>query len=91
MEKTIITAAILVVSLISFFSFTEKKREFTITFTEEDINKHFNKLSAIRQIADESNLPHAQVKFIVLSIDSLQQHFLVQVQKQLPKDSTQKK
>ena len=40
------------------------EKEFTIKFSETEINKHWQKLEAIKQIVNESNLPHQQVVFI---------------------------
>ncbi|MFM1836419.1 MAG: hypothetical protein RJA04_1107, partial [Bacteroidota bacterium] len=44
----------------------------TMRVAEPTINYHWNNLNNIKAIADQSNLPHAQVKFIIASIDSLQ-------------------
>lgn len=44
----------------------------TVKFTEPQINYHWQNLEAIKQVADQSQLPHNQVKFIIGAIDSLQ-------------------
>lgn len=88
MKKTIIAASLILTTL---FAFNEKQKDYVVTFPEAELNKQFNKLNLIKQIADESNLPHPHVKFVILTIDSLQMHIAAQVQKQVTKDSTKKK
>ena len=88
MKKTII----LLVSVFIFGSaFMAAEKEFTIKFSETEINKHWQKLEAIKQIVNESNLPHQQVVFIAKSIDSLQMSIASQVQKQISDSSKTKK
>ncbi len=55
----------------ALFSFAAEKF-ITMRVAEPTINYHWNNLNNIKAIADQSNLPHAQVKFIIASIDSLQ-------------------
>lgn len=85
MKKTII----IILAFVFTSAFIAKEKEFTIKFSESEINKHWQKLSAIKQIVQESNLPHQQVVFIEKSIDSLQMLIASQVQKQIS-DSTKK-
>lgn len=59
----------------------------TIKFSEPQINYHWQNLEAIKQVADQSQLPHQQVKFIVSSIDSLQKD----IARSAKIDSTSKK
>ena len=63
-------------------AFTAEKI-FTLKFSEVDINKHYQKLSLIRQIVDNSNLSHQDVVFVTKSIDSLQAEILNQVKVQV--------
>ncbi len=60
-----------VVASFALFSFAAEKF-ITMRVAEPTINYHWNNLNNIKAIADQSNLPHAQVKFIIASIDSLQ-------------------
>lgn len=80
MKKTLL---ILSAILLSSFTYNVIEKEFTIKFSETEINKHWQKLEAIKQIVNESNLPHQQVVFITKSIDSLQMTISAQIQKQI--------
>jgi hypothetical protein len=80
MKKTLL---ILSAILLSSFTYNVIEKEFTIKFSETEINKHWQKLEAIKQIVNESNLPHQQVVFIDKSIDSLQMTISAQIQKQI--------
>ncbi len=64
---------------------------FTLKFSEPAINKHYQKLSAIKQIVDKSNLAHQEVIFVKNSIDSLQAEILTQVKVQLAQETSSKK
>ena len=61
---TILTA----LALMSFAA----ERYITLKFSEPQLNYHWKNLENVKKLVDESNLPHAQVKFIINSIDSLQ-------------------
>ena len=45
------------------------EKTFTLKFSETDLNKHYQKLSVIRQIVDNSNLSHQEVDWICLFWD----------------------
>ncbi|MHA8075446.1 hypothetical protein [Aquirufa sp. TARAVU-A1A] len=62
---------LLVATSVALFSFAAEKF-ITMRIPEPTVNYHWNNLNNIKAIADQSNLPHAQVKFIIASIDSLQ-------------------
>jgi hypothetical protein len=66
MKKILVLAA-----SVALFSFAADKF-ITMRIPEPTVNYHWNNLNNIKAIADQSNLPHAQVKFIIASIDSLQ-------------------
>jgi hypothetical protein len=66
MKKILLLAA-----SVALFSFAAEKF-ITMRIPEPTVNYHWNNLNNIKLIADQSNLPHAQVKFIISSIDSLQ-------------------
>jgi hypothetical protein len=55
-----------------------------IPFSEVEIDKHYQKLSVIRQIVDNSNLSHQEVVFVTKSIDSLQTEIITQVEPVAP-------
>lgn len=48
------------------------ERFISMRLPEPTVNYHWQNLNNIKSIADQSNLPHAQVKFIMSAIDSLQ-------------------
>ncbi len=66
MKKTLTILAIL--GLMSFAA----EKYIAVKFTEPQLNYHWKNLENVKKLIDESNLPHAQVKFIINSIDSLQ-------------------
>lgn len=69
---TIVGAAVFAaVTTTALFSFVADKF-INVRFTEPQIDFHWKNLEAIKQVADQSQLPHQQVKFIVGAIDSLQ-------------------
>ena len=57
--------------LIGLFAFTSEKL-YVFKFSEPQINYHWQNLEAIKQMMDQSALPHNQVKQAVGAIDSLQ-------------------
>ena len=71
-------------------AFTAEKT-FTLKFSETDINKHYQKLSFIKQIVDNSNLAHQDVMFVTKTIDSLQADILSQVRAQVEAPAPAKK
>jgi hypothetical protein len=60
-----------ILSAFALMSFAAE-RFIAVKFTEPQLNYHWRNLESIKKIVDESNLSHAQVKFILKSIDSLQ-------------------
>jgi hypothetical protein len=66
------------------------EKTFTLKFSETDINKHYQKLSVIRQIVDNSNLSHQEVVYVTKAIDSLQAEILTQVKAQIEPAPTKK-
>ena len=67
--------------ILALTAFTADK-VYTLKFSEEALNKHFNNLSAIKAVVEKSNLPHQEVVFVLNSIDSLQKSILEQVKAQ---------
>ena len=63
-----------ILSALALMSFAAE-RFIAVKFTEPQLNYHWRNLENVKKIVDESNLPHAQVKFIIKSIDSLQNDF----------------
>ena len=85
MKKQVKNSVIgIVVSMILLImaSFTAEKI-FVLKFTESDLNKHLQKLSAVKQIVDNSNMSHQDALFITRTIDSLQLEMISQVKAQL--------
>lgn len=66
------------------------EKTFTLKFSETDINKHYQKLSVIRQIVDNSNLSHQEVVYVTKAIDSLQSDIVTQVKAQIEPAPTKK-
>ena len=66
MKKVLMLAGAL-----ALFSFAAD-RFISMRIAEPTVNYHWNNLNSIKAIADQSNLPHSQVKFIISAIDSLQ-------------------
>lgn len=62
---------LLLAATLALFSFAADKF-ISMRIAEPTVNYHWNNLNSIKVIADQSNLPHSQVKFIISSIDSLQ-------------------
>ena len=62
---------LLLAATLALFSFAADKF-ISMRIAEPTVNYHWNNLNSIKAIADQSNLPHSQVKFIISSIDSLQ-------------------
>jgi predicted DNA-binding ArsR family transcriptional regulator len=60
-----------IVLLLGLVAFSTEK-VYIFRFTEPQINFHWQNLEAIKQIMDQSALPHNQVKQAVNAIDSLQ-------------------
>lgn len=61
----------LLAGTLALFSFAADKF-ISMRIAEPTVNYHWNNLNSIKAIADQSNIPHSQVKFIIASIDSLQ-------------------
>ncbi|UAJ14829.1 hypothetical protein [Aquirufa lenticrescens] len=60
-----------ILATLALMSFAAEKY-IAVRFTEPQLNYHWRNLENVKKMVDESNLPHAQVKFIIKSIDSLQ-------------------
>lgn len=81
MKKTAIIAA-----AILLLAFTTEKFV-SVKFTEAQINYHWNGINQVKQIVDQSSLPHNQVTYIIQTLDSLQKN----IQLSAKIDSTIKK
>ena len=66
------------------------EKTFTLKFSETDINKHYQRLSVIKQIVDNSNLSHQEVVYVTKAIDSLQADIVTQVKAQIEPAPTKK-
>ena len=66
MKKTI-----LILGVIALLSFAADKYV-TIKLSQQQLNYHWRNLESVKNIIDESSLPHTQVKFVINAIDSLQ-------------------
>lgn len=78
MKKLLVIIAALV--LVSFAA----EKFIVVKFKEDQINYHWQNLSAIKQVVSSSNLPHQQAIFVLKAIDSLQ----IDIQKSAILDST---
>jgi len=59
------------IAAITLVSFTVEKFV-VIKFKENQVNYHWQNLNAIKQVVNQSALPHNQAIFVLQSIDSLQ-------------------
>lgn len=89
-NKKFIKGILTGIGIMFLTAFTAEKT-FTLKFSETDINKHYQKLSVIRQIVDNSNLSHQEVVYVTKAIDSLQADILTQVKGQLVQEAPPKK
>ena len=78
--------ALAFIAVLGLLSFTIEKYV-VVKFTEEQINYHWQNLNAIKNVVNQSALPHNQVVFILQSVDSLQKD----IQTSAKIDSTSKK
>ena len=89
MNNNLLKGIFIGIGLILLTAFAAEKT-FTLKFSETDINKHYQKLSVIRQIVDNSNLSHQEVVYVTKAIDSLQAEILTQVKAQIEPAPTKK-
>jgi len=82
-NKTNMKQVSLILLAILLLSFVAEKFV-VIKFKEDQVNYHWQNLSAIKQVVSGSNLPHQQAVFVLKAIDSLQ----VDIQKNVTIDST---
>ena len=80
-KSTMIKLGAIATGIVLLTAFAADKY-YTLRFSEEALNAHFNNLTAIRGIVEKSNLPHQEVVFVVGSIDSLQKAIVGQVKSQ---------
>ena len=80
MKKTIL-ALFAVASLA--FGYQYSGKSLTVTASEEQWSYHFKNMAQIKEIVNQSNLPHQQVVFVITSLDSLQNLAYPQLLKQL--------
>lgn len=90
MKNNIIKGIFIGMGIMALTAFAAEKT-FTLKFSETDINKHYQKLSVIRQIVDNSNMSHQEVVYVTKAIDSLQSDILTQVKAQLEQPAATKK
>ena len=89
-SKNLLNGILIGMAIMALTAFTAEK-VFTFKFSETDINKHYQKLSVIRQIVDNSNLSHQEVIYVTKAIDSLQADIISQVKAQLVQETSSKK
>lgn len=77
---------IFALAAITLVSFTVEKFV-VIKFKEDQVNYHWQNLNTIKQVVNQSALPHNQAIFVLQSIDSLQKD----IQSSASIDSTLKK
>ena len=73
MKKTLLALSALI--LLSFAA----EKYAIVKFKEEQINYHWQNLSAIKQVISQSSIPHNQAVFCLQSIDSLQKDIQLNV------------
>ena len=87
MKKTIL-ALVVIASLAFGYQYS---KPLTVTATEEQWSFHFKNMAQIKDIVNQSNLPHQQVLFVLNSLDSLQNLAYPQLFKQLTDTAKSKK
>ena len=87
MKKTIL-ALVVIASLAFGYQYS---KPLTVTATEEQWSFHFKNMAQIKDIVNQSNLPHQQVVFVLNSLDSLQNLAYPQLFKQLTDTAKSKK
>jgi len=87
MKKTIL-ALVVIASLAFGYQYS---KPLTVTATEEQWSYHFKNMAQIKDIVNQSNLPHQQVVFVLNSLDSLQNLAYPQLFKQLTDTTKSKK
>lgn len=87
MKKTIL-ALVVIASLAFGYQYG---KPLTVTATEEQWSYHFKNMAQIKDIVNQSNLPHQQVVFVLNSLDSLQNLAYPQLFKQLTDTTKSKK
>ena len=78
-----VSLILLAILLLSFVA----EKFVVIRFKEDQVNYHWQNLTAIQQVVNQSALPHNQVVFIIQSVDSLKKD----IQANVTIDSTSKK
>ena len=63
--------ALLVVGAVGLMSFAAEKF-IVVKFKEDQINYHWQNLNMVKEVVNQSTMPHNQVLFVLKSIDSLQ-------------------
>lgn len=63
-----VSLILLAILLLSFVA----EKFVVVKFKEEQVNYHWQNLNTIKQVVNQSAMPHNQVLFIIGSIDSLQ-------------------
>ena len=66
--KKVVSILVVVVLLMSFVA----EKFVVVKFKEDQVNYHWQNLNAVKQVVNQSDLPHRQVIYIVTSLDSLQ-------------------
>ena len=79
--KKISLTAFATLLFIAIMSFTAQQY-YSLKFSEEALNKQFQNLTVIKQIAEKSKMAHQEVLFITASVDSLQKDIIDQVRLQ---------
>lgn len=70
-QKTFMKKLLVILLAVTLVSFAAEKF-IVVKFKEEQINYHWQNLNAVKNLVNQSALPHNQVVFIIQSVDSLQ-------------------
>lgn len=69
---------VIILAAITLLSFATQKF-IVVKFKEDQINYHWQNLNAVKQVVNQSSLPHNQAVFVIQAIDSLQKDIQVNV------------
>jgi hypothetical protein len=86
MKKLLFSFA--VIALLSFGIKMAEEKTYTFKFTEKELNTIWRQLSQVNQYMDQTNLPHAEVKWVQAKVDSVMGKIYVQYKAQA--DTTKK-
>ena len=78
MKKTVLIG----IAILGMLAFTTAEKKYHFEITVNQANRMFNDFGGIKQVVENSQLPHIQAKAIINSIDSISADILPQLKAQ---------